>query len=260
MITFAVLGLAAVAGVLGQAEYDYTDDFSCPDELEGFYPHLYSCDKYWACTEGVAELRTCGNGLAFIDTDEEYKLEQCEELHLVECGERTELEPAISTTNCPRLWGTFADPEDCGVFWKCQDGKANRYECPPGLAYSQESHTCLWISEVPDCSFKTIPIDETEEFVCPADTPAGAFTKHPHPLDCRQFFLCIGGIPREQGCPLGEVFDAGTGSGIDGKCTSPEAVAECADYYADNPDAVQQAQIAARVSSQPERVRASRFY
>ena len=84
-----------------------------------------------------------------------------------------------------------------------------RYECPPGLAYSQESHTCLWISEVPDCSFKTIPIDETEEFVCPADTPAGAFTKHPHPLDCRQFFLCIGGIPREQGCPLGEVFDAG---------------------------------------------------
>ena len=33
---------------------------------------------------------------------------------------------------------------------------------------------------------------------------------------------------------------AGSGSGIDGKCTSPEAVAECADYYADNPDAVQQ--------------------
>ena len=33
---------------------------------------------------------------------------------------------------------------------------------------------------------------------------------------------------------------SGTGSGIDGKCTSPEAVAECADYYADNPDAVQQ--------------------
>ena len=57
---------------------------------------------------------------------QEYKLEQCEELHLVECGARTELEPAISTTNCPRLWGTFADPEDCGVFWKCQDGKANR--------------------------------------------------------------------------------------------------------------------------------------
>ena len=92
-------------------------------------PFHFSCDKYWACLEGVAELRTCGNGLAFIDDErEEYKLEQCEELHLVECGARTELEPAISTTNCPRLWGTFEDPEDCGVFWKCQDGKANRLE------------------------------------------------------------------------------------------------------------------------------------
>ena len=39
--------------------------------------------------EGLAELRTCGNGLAFIDDErEEYKVEQCEELHLVECGAR----------------------------------------------------------------------------------------------------------------------------------------------------------------------------
>ena len=40
-------------------------------------PFHFSCDKYWACLEGVAELRTCGNGLAFIDDErEEYKLEQ----------------------------------------------------------------------------------------------------------------------------------------------------------------------------------------
>ena len=53
----------------------------------------------------------------------DWSIFQCAELHLVECGERTELEPPISTDHCPRLWGTFADPEDCGVFWKCQDGK-----------------------------------------------------------------------------------------------------------------------------------------
>ena len=40
------------------------------DEYKGFFPHLISCDKYWACDDGVAELRTCGNGLAFLDTDE----------------------------------------------------------------------------------------------------------------------------------------------------------------------------------------------
>merc|ERR1712154_641907 len=145
MNTLLLLAASGLAGVMAQYDKDYgnypEDDFQCPDELEGYFPHAYSCDKYWACVEGLAELRTCGNGLAFIDT------------------------------------------------------------------------------------------------------PSGAFTKHAHPLDCRQFFLCIGGIPREQGCPLGEVFDEGTGSGVDGKCTSPDQVPECADYYADNPDVVQQAQI-----------------
>ena len=110
-----------IAATTGQV-----DDFSCPDSLEGFYPHLYSCDKYWHCEEGEAELRTCGNGLGFIDTDPTFTLEQCNELHLVECGERTELEPPISTPHCPRAWGTYEDQEDCGVFWVCQDGKANR--------------------------------------------------------------------------------------------------------------------------------------
>merc|ERR1712183_1002177 len=124
--------VAAVAALVSGQE----DDFTCPDEFRGYYPHLYSCDKYWYCEDGIEELRTCGNGLAFIDTDESYKLEQCNELHLVDCGERTELEPPISTANCPRLYGTF--------------------------------------------------------------------TKHAHPADCRQYFLCINGVPREQGCPLGE--------------------------------------------------------
>jgi len=220
--------LLLAATVAGQL-----DDFVCPDEFLGFYPHLISCDKYWACQDGVQELRTCGNGLAFIDTDEDYKLEQCAELHLVECGERTELEPPISTPNCPRLFGTFADTEDCGVFWNCQDGKANRYNCPPGLAYDEVSHGCLWVSEVPECVTKKVVIDdEGGEFECPPQGAAGTFTKHAHPLDCRQFFLCINGIPREQGCPLGEVFSAGTGSGEDGRCTDPEEVPECADYYA----------------------------
>merc|ERR1712014_277509 len=142
------LVVAAVTAFVSGQE----DDFTCPDEFRGFYPHLYSCDKYWYCEDGVEELRTCGNGLAFIDTDESYKLEQCNELHLVDCGART-------------------DPEDCGVFWNCQDGKANRYECPPGLAFDQVTHGCLWANEVPECSGPIIPIDEEGgEFACPVET------------------------------------------------------------------------------------------
>ena len=61
----------------------------------------------------------------------------------------------------------------------------------------------------------------------------GVFTKHAHPSDCRQYYLCIGGIPREYGCPLGSVFSVGSGNGEDGECTEPELVPECSDYYAD---------------------------
>jgi len=208
------------------------DDFECPDEFAGFYPHLISCDKYWSCQDGIPELRTCGNGLGFLDTDDTFTLEQCAELHLVECGERTEIEPPISTQHCPRLYGTFADPEDCGIFWKCMDGKPNRYNCPPGLAYDQVSRGCRWADQVPDCSSTSVAInDEGEEFQCPRATTAGTFTKHAHPADCRQYFLCIGGVPREYGCPLGTVFNTGSGSGVDGKCSDPAEVPECGSYY-----------------------------
>jgi hypothetical protein len=223
-----LLGIAAVA--TGQL----VDDFECPDEFAGFYPHLISCDKYWHCQDGFAELKTCGNGLGFLDTDDTFTLEQCAELHLVECGSRTEIEPPISTDHCPRLYGTFPDDVDCGVFWKCQDGKPNKYNCPPGLAYDSVSRGCRWADQVPECSTNSVVVDdEGGEFQCPRDSKPGIFTKHAHPADCRQYFLCIGGVPREYGCPLGTVFDVVSGTGVDGKCTDPEDVPECSSYYGD---------------------------
>jgi len=208
------------------------DDFTCPDEFLGFYPHLISCDKYWHCQDGYADLRICENGLAFVDNDDTFTKESCEEIPLVECGERNRLEEPIGTRNCPRLYGTFPDPEDCGVFWKCIDGKSNRQACPPGLAYDQDMRVCTWADQVPECSSNQVIIDEEGgSFQCPANHVAGVFTKHAHPTDCRQYFLCIAGIPREYGCPLGSVFDEVSGSGIDGKCTSPEDVPECANFY-----------------------------
>lgn len=224
--------LLALLALVATTSCQLVDDFTCPDEFAGFYPHLISCDKYWSCKDGIAEEKICGNGLGFLDTDDTFTLEQCAELHLVECGERTEIEPPISTQNCPRLFGTFADPEDCGVFWKCSDGKSNRYNCPPGLAYDQESRGCRWADQVAECSGPKITIDEDGgEFECPRDSPAGTFTKHAHPADCRQYFLCIAGVPREYGCPLGTVFNTGSGSGVDGKCSDPEEVSECSKYY-----------------------------
>lgn len=66
------------------------ESFKCPDDF-GFYPHDISCDKYWKCDNNVAELKTCGNGLAFDATDNKFLTENCDYLHNVECGDRTQL-------------------------------------------------------------------------------------------------------------------------------------------------------------------------
>ena len=151
----------------------------------------------------------------------------------MECGPRTDLEPPITTRNCPRLYGTFPDPESCSVFWKCFDGKANRYECPPGLAYDAVSHGCKWADQVPECKNVVVAVEgQEEEFKCPARGAVGTFTKHAHPADCRQYFVCIGGVPREYGCPLGTVFSIGSDE-FSGKCGDPEEVPECKNYYGD---------------------------
>lgn len=169
---------------------------------------------------------------------------------------RTELEPAISTTNCPRLYGTFADETSCSVFWKCLDGRANRYECPPGLAYDQFDHGCKWADQVPECKNVVVAVEgEQEEFKCPARGAVGAFTKHAHPADCRQYFVCIGGVPREYGCPLGTVFSIGADE-FSGKCTDPAEVAECKDYYGDLEfNSVDLSKAGADTGPLPERVR-----
>jgi hypothetical protein len=68
----------------------------------------------------------------------------------------------------------------------------------------------LWVCDidfqVKTCKKSASQEENEDQFKCPPKQPAGIFTKHPHPEDCRQYFVCIGGTPREYGCPLGTVF------------------------------------------------------
>lgn len=218
--------------ILGSLTSAQTDNFSCPDEFEGYYPHLYSCDKYWKCLNGKVEEKTCGNGLAFSDLDETFTTENCDYIYNVDCGNRTELEPPISAPNCPRLYGTFPDPEDCSAFYNCRNGLSNRYSCAPGLAYDRKDRVCKWADQVKSCKAQADEENEEEEFVCPKNIGVGLFSKHAHPADCRQYFVCIGGVAREYGCPLGTVFAIGNDD-FDGKCADPKDVPECSNYYGD---------------------------
>lgn len=221
----SVLILSVIAAVSSQKE-----DFKCPDEY-GFYPHSQSCDKYWKCDGNVAELKTCGNGLAFDDTDPKYLKENCDYLHNVDCGQRTLLETPISTPHCPRLYGIFPDEQKCDTFWNCWNGEASKYQCSPGLAYDRDARVCMWADQVPECK-----VDEVANgFNCPAAgdvTNTGSFSRHAHPDDCRKYYVCLEGTAREYGCPIGTVFKIGDGEGT-GNCEDPEDVPGCEDYYGD---------------------------
>ncbi|KAF4520282.1 hypothetical protein B566_EDAN010229 [Ephemera danica] len=80
-------------------------------------------------------------------------------------------------------------------------------------------------------------------FSCPAAgeiANAGAFSRHAHPEDCRKYYICLEGVAREYGCPIGTVFKIGDADGT-GNCEDPEDVPGCRnefsyffeDYYGD---------------------------
>jgi len=192
----------------------------------GFYPHHKSCDKYWACENGTATLKLCGNGLAFDDSDRYNLRENCAYPFSVDCGDRTDLEPPISTPHCPRLYGIFHDNSNCRIFYSCWNGEASKYECPPGLAYDSEQRVCVWADTVDRCDQSEI----SDGFICPdvdAEQP-GHYTRHAHPTDCRKFYVCIESVARPYGCSLGTVFNVETL-----QCDDPESVPGCEKYYGD---------------------------
>lgn len=139
----------------------------------------------------------------------------------------THTEPPISTPNCPRLYGIFAHPTNCRVFYSCWNGDGSKYECPPGLAYDNNQRVCVWADLVDTCD----QLEVAEGFVCPdpseVDQP-GHYTRHAHPTDCRKFYVCIEGVARPYGCSFGNVFNVESL-----QCDDPENVAGCEKYYGD---------------------------
>lgn len=189
MRTYYVIAAILIAGATAQ------ESFKCPDDF-GFYPHHISCDKYWKCDNNVAELKTCGNGLAFDASDSKFLTENCDYLHNVDCGDRTQLEPAISTPHCPRLYGIFPDEKKCDVFWNCWNGEASKYQCSPGLAYDREARVCMWADQVPECKNEEV----AGGFTCPAagevSGASGSFSRHAHP-DVAESITYVWKVSRE---------------------------------------------------------------
>lgn len=209
--------------------------FQCP-EPHGFFAHPTECDGYYECKNNQPTKKLCEDGLLF-DTSNP-NLEKCDLPFSVDCGDRTELQPAQSTIQCPRKNGFFSheDPSVCDRFYNCVNGLANVQHCSSGLIYDDYTGTCTWPADVqrPECSKDKIKKEVLADgFSCPNDEvigPNGRPLPHPtypHPEDCQKFYICqLGSRPQLGSCPAGTVY-----SETSFRCEDPENVPGCEKWF-----------------------------
>ena len=116
------------------------------------------CGVFWVCMDGKA------NRWVDIVTETRLILSQWP-LH-IENGKFVKITLLKQNTHvCIKF-------ESAGWYWSCL-----RYQCPPGLAYDQESRGCRWADQVEECSNSVITDEEGGQFQCPSKITPG--------MDCR---------------------------------------------------------------------------
>ncbi|XP_029155899.1 protein obstructor-E-like [Nylanderia fulva] len=206
--------------------------FRCP-EPKGFFPDPEQCDLYYSCVDDQPEERLCKDGLVF--RDDNPKKDFCDIPANVPCGDRTLLQEPQPSKGCPRANGIFSheDPTACDRFVNCIDGVAQVVPCPPGLIYESKMSSCVWPADATRLC-ENVKRDVLDDgFVCPDGDvagPSGRILPHPtypHPEDCAKFYICKNGVVPQKGqCDPDTVYNEEIF-----RCTEPENVPGCEDYY-----------------------------
>ncbi|XP_014220361.1 protein obstructor-E-like [Trichogramma pretiosum] len=210
--------------------------FNCPRD-DGQFEDPKQCDKFYECIDGLPIEKYCPDGLVFDPLNR--KVNKCDHVFNVDCGERLELQPPQPTKKCPRRNGFFAhpDPSVCNIFYNCIDGDAIEITCTTGLHFDEYSGTCVWPDSAGRQGCGEVGKELSDGFRCPKDTgldSRGQAVDHPkyaHPEDCQKFYVCLNGVnPREQGCSDGTVYND-----VAQRCDAPENVPGCEDWYKEEP-------------------------
>ncbi|XP_048006056.1 protein obstructor-E-like [Leguminivora glycinivorella] len=193
-------------------------------ELNERSPVSGSCDRYIECINGTAEEKTCPDGLLF-NANALFTAYPCQYPNEVQCLERSALQPAQPTEDCPHQFGYFklGDARNCSAFRNCVNGVGYDFTCPEGLAFSSESYRCEWPDEVADCDaeaflgFRCPEVPISKEL----GPPAG-YRYYRSDVNCQKYFICIEGRPRVLSCGGDSAFDDLTST-----CVSADEVAAC---------------------------------
>lgn len=140
-------------------------------------------------------------------------------------------EAKLADINVLRVWLTTANPGyACGPT-KYQNAKS-KVSILYTILYSVYD-VVFWSSADIDLNngvhffFSWSTVEVANGFSCPAAgellASVGSFSRHAHPDDCRKYYICMEGTPREYGCPIGTVFKIGDSDGS-GSCENPEDV------------------------------------
>nr|CAD7455182.1 unnamed protein product [Timema tahoe] len=192
--------------------------YTCP-EKNGHFPSPSQCDAYIECIDNVPEEKLCPDGLLF--NPKALFTFPCQYPVDVDCEGRSSLQPAQATEDCPHQFGYFrlGGPNDCGKFMNCVDGRGYTFDCPEGLAFSQESLRCDWADQVSSCDAEAYL-----GFTCPQSE--GVFGDDyrffRNAADCKKYFICVNGRPRLYGCGEGNAFNEDIGG-----CDAIENVTAC---------------------------------
>ncbi|KAK2584338.1 hypothetical protein KPH14_006729 [Odynerus spinipes] len=228
MIRACLVTILALAAVVHGA-------YNCPSK-DGQYEDSKQCDKYYECVDGVATEKLCPDGLVFDPLNR--KINKCDHVFNVDCGDRLELQPPQPTKKCPRRNGFFAHPQPsvCNIFYNCIDGDAIEITCTTGLHFDEYSGTCVWPDSAGREGCGAVDKKLKDGFECPKENQVdsrGMVVDHPkfaHPEDCQKFYVCLNGVtPREQGCSDGTVYNE-----EQQRCDAPENVSGCEDWYKDD--------------------------
>ncbi|XP_071036216.1 uncharacterized protein [Parasteatoda tepidariorum] len=140
--------------------------------------------------------------------------------------------PNLSTFNgkkkfqCPSLFGTFSDIEDCSKFYLCVAGIPQRLPCPRAKLFDKYRRKCLsFIVAICDKGKggketthpdEKITTEKDHSFLCPR-----MFGSFDHSTECSNYYACSFFIPVLKTCPKRELFD-----GVKKECR-PESEVNC---------------------------------
>ncbi|KAH8262812.1 hypothetical protein KR044_000594, partial [Drosophila immigrans] len=196
------------------------------------------CDAYIECQDDVPVHKLCpdGNFASFLKLYSRYNkllipclgllfhqrtkaTGECTYAPYATCKERTRLQPANGTDECPRQFGFYlnGDSTKCGVYRNCAHGVSSLTKCPEGLAFNEETYQCDWPDLVESCNAEAYlgfncPEPEPVEGAAPSvdASPEGELRYYRHPQTCKKYFVCVNGHPRLYNCGRYLAFNAET--------------------------------------------------